>query len=209
MECSEKPVFYNYTGQELAQIRIMPPDEAVRKLVKKHWDTLAKPLDGMGSFESITAQIGAILGTEVIDIHKKGDNLPIRQLSIDFAKYRMTGVCALYDVHTCLFKAHAGSVLLFHAQEWSVHNRIVRCERCHNLGYKSIIIDISARFLHNLGSLHDYRQVKIVDMEYIAPISLTQPLRQGRLSRTTLSVYHKQKPSVVFLRLLHASQYIV
>ena len=46
MECSEKPVFYNYTGQELAQIRIMPPDEAVRKLVKKHWDTLAKPLDG-------------------------------------------------------------------------------------------------------------------------------------------------------------------
>lgn len=26
----------------------------------------------MGSFESITAQIGAILGTEVIDIHKKG-----------------------------------------------------------------------------------------------------------------------------------------
>ena len=72
MECSEKPVFYNYTGQELAQIRIMPPDEAVRKLVKKHWDTLAKPLDGMGSFESITAQIGAILGTEVIDIHKKG-----------------------------------------------------------------------------------------------------------------------------------------
>ena len=71
MECSEKPVFYNYTGQELAQIRIMPPDEAVRKLVKKHWDTLAKPLDGMGSFESITAQIGAILGTEVIDIHKR------------------------------------------------------------------------------------------------------------------------------------------
>lgn len=34
MECSEKPVFHNYTGQELAQIRITPPDEAVRKLVK-------------------------------------------------------------------------------------------------------------------------------------------------------------------------------
>ena len=72
MECSEKPVFHNYTGRELAQIRITPPDEAVRKLVKKHWDTLAKPLDGMGSFETITAQIGAILGTEVIDIRKKG-----------------------------------------------------------------------------------------------------------------------------------------
>ena len=72
MECSEKPVFHNYTVRELAQLRITPPDEAVRKLVKKHWDTLAKPLDGMGSFETITAQIGAILGTEVIDIRKKG-----------------------------------------------------------------------------------------------------------------------------------------
>ena len=59
MECSEKPVFHNYTVRELAKIRITPPDEAVRKLVKKHWDTLAKPLDGMGSFETITAQIGA------------------------------------------------------------------------------------------------------------------------------------------------------
>lgn len=71
MECSEKPVFHNYTGQELAADPVTPPDEAVRKLVKKHWDTLAKPLDGMGSFEIITAQIGAILGTEVIDICKR------------------------------------------------------------------------------------------------------------------------------------------
>ena len=53
MECSEKPIFHNYTRQELAQIRITAPEEAVRSLVKKHWDTLAKPLDGMGSFETI------------------------------------------------------------------------------------------------------------------------------------------------------------
>ena len=72
MECSEKPIFHNYTRQELAQIRITAPEEAVRSLVKKHWDTLAKPLDGMGSFETITAQIGAILGTEQIDLRKKG-----------------------------------------------------------------------------------------------------------------------------------------
>lgn len=72
MECSETPIFHNYTRQELAQIQITAPDEAVRSLVKKHWDTLAKPLDGMGSFETITAQIGAILGTEQIDLQKKG-----------------------------------------------------------------------------------------------------------------------------------------
>ena len=72
MECSEKPIFHNYTRQELAQIRITAPDEALRSRVKKHWDTLAKPLDGMGSFETITAQIGAIAGTEQIDLRKKG-----------------------------------------------------------------------------------------------------------------------------------------
>lgn len=71
MECSEKPIFHNYTRQELAAVRSRHREEADEKLVKKHWDTLAKPLDGMGSFETITAQIGAILGTEQIDLRKK------------------------------------------------------------------------------------------------------------------------------------------
>lgn len=72
MECSEKPIFHNDSRAELEQqIRIEGLDETVRSRVKKHWDTLAKPLDGMGSFETITAQIGAILGTEQIDIRKK------------------------------------------------------------------------------------------------------------------------------------------
>ena len=35
MECSEKPIFHNYTRQELAQIRITAPEEAVRSLVEK------------------------------------------------------------------------------------------------------------------------------------------------------------------------------
>ena len=37
----------------------------------ENWDRIAKPLDGMGRFESITAQIGAVSGTEEIDISKK------------------------------------------------------------------------------------------------------------------------------------------
>lgn len=53
MECSEKPIFHNYTRQELAQIRITAPEEAVRSLVKKHWDTLAKPLDGMAALKPL------------------------------------------------------------------------------------------------------------------------------------------------------------
>ena len=43
----------------------------MRKKVQKNWDHVAKPLDGMGRFEALTAQIGAILGTEVLDLSKK------------------------------------------------------------------------------------------------------------------------------------------
>ena len=48
MECSEKPIFHNYTRQELAQIRITAPEEAVRSLVKKHWDTPGKTVGRHG-----------------------------------------------------------------------------------------------------------------------------------------------------------------
>ena len=71
MECSEKLNFSRYTREELEKIHICMPDEAVRKQVKKNWDSIAKPLDGMGSFEGLTAQIGAILGTDEIDISGK------------------------------------------------------------------------------------------------------------------------------------------
>ena len=71
MECSEKLSFSRYTREELEKIHICMPDEAVRKRVKKNWDSIAKPLDGMGSFEGLTAQIGAILGNDEIDISGK------------------------------------------------------------------------------------------------------------------------------------------
>lgn len=55
MECFVKHVF----------------DEEIYKKVLQNWDAIAKPLDGMGRFESITAQIGAVMGTDEIDISKK------------------------------------------------------------------------------------------------------------------------------------------
>ena len=39
--------------------------------VKKHWDRIAKPLDGLGKFEYITARIGAIKGQKVFSLAKK------------------------------------------------------------------------------------------------------------------------------------------
>lgn len=71
MECLEKLVWSRFDREELGQIRVEAPDEAVRRKVKQNWDGIAKPLDGMGRMETLTAQLGAILGTEEIDLAKK------------------------------------------------------------------------------------------------------------------------------------------
>ncbi len=71
MEYSEKPIWNNFTRKELEMIFITLPDEEIKRNVIKNWDAVAKPIDGMGRFETLTAQIGAILGTETIDIAKK------------------------------------------------------------------------------------------------------------------------------------------
>lgn len=71
MECLRKPVWNNYSKEELYKLEIDGPDETVRKQVFNNWDSIAKPLDGMGRFEALTAQIGAILGTDKMDISKK------------------------------------------------------------------------------------------------------------------------------------------
>lgn len=39
--------------------------------IRSNWDSVAKPLDGMGDFELLTAKIGAALGDENIDISKR------------------------------------------------------------------------------------------------------------------------------------------
>ena len=75
MECSEKPVYEYKKDREaekaLRELKIKPPREDIRKKILSNWDQAAKPIDGMGRFEALTAQIGAIRGTEQIDIGKK------------------------------------------------------------------------------------------------------------------------------------------
>lgn len=74
MECLERP-FWNsetaYTWESLLSLKIDRPDEEIRRKVLANWDRVAKPLNGMGRFEDLTAQIGAVLRTEKIDIAKK------------------------------------------------------------------------------------------------------------------------------------------
>ena len=52
----------------LNKLALKEPDCKIYKKVLQNWDSIAKPLDGMGRFETITAQIGAISGTDEIDI---------------------------------------------------------------------------------------------------------------------------------------------
>lgn len=71
MECLQMPVFKSYVREELEQIKIEPPDEQIRRQVQKNWDRVAKPLDSLGRFETLTAQIGAILRTDSPDVSKR------------------------------------------------------------------------------------------------------------------------------------------
>ena len=61
-----------YSGRRtFDKLSVEAPDRNLYKKVLKNWDAIAKPLDGMGRFETLTAQIGAILGTDKIDIARK------------------------------------------------------------------------------------------------------------------------------------------
>ena len=72
MECFGRHICDNGESKGLwEELSINAPDAELYKRILRNWDRIAKPLDGMGRFESLTAQIGAILGTEEIDIAKK------------------------------------------------------------------------------------------------------------------------------------------
>ncbi len=59
------------TREEFEALKIEKPPQEIFSQIKSEWDNMAKPLDGMGRFEELTAQIGAILGSVHFDIHKK------------------------------------------------------------------------------------------------------------------------------------------
>ncbi|MGN0482043.1 MAG: nicotinate-nucleotide--dimethylbenzimidazole phosphoribosyltransferase [Lachnospiraceae bacterium] len=47
------------------------PDAEFEKKIKQNWDAIAKPLDGLGVFERITARIGAIQRTDRPEVKKR------------------------------------------------------------------------------------------------------------------------------------------
>ena len=71
MECLERQISDSMTKEMLYSLSVDAPNWNIYTKVLENWDTIAKPLDGMGKFESIIAQIGSILGSDEIDITKK------------------------------------------------------------------------------------------------------------------------------------------
>lgn len=71
MDYLERHIYEHITQKTLKILSVDAPDQAIYKAVLKNWDAVAKPLDGLGRFETLTARIGAIMGTEQIDISQK------------------------------------------------------------------------------------------------------------------------------------------
>lgn len=71
MECSKRQKLNNHSIDELYNLKIDEPDQNIYKKVINNLDHIAKPINGIGRFETLTALIGAITRTEHIDISKK------------------------------------------------------------------------------------------------------------------------------------------
>ncbi len=59
------------TLEELETYKIEPVSHEVYQAVKRNWDRVAKPLDGLGQFEELLAKIGAAHGSAALDISRK------------------------------------------------------------------------------------------------------------------------------------------
>lgn len=63
----------------MEKFKIIPPDAQIYAQVKASWDKIAKPLDGLGQFETMFAQIGAITGSSSLSIEKSDPHHVRRQ----------------------------------------------------------------------------------------------------------------------------------
>ncbi len=56
---------------ELFQIKIQTPDQEIMRAVRAHWDSLSKPIDGLGDLEDVICRIGAIQKTALPRFEKR------------------------------------------------------------------------------------------------------------------------------------------
>ena len=71
MQCSEKLQLNNLDLQTLQNLPVIAPDKNVYKEAKKHFDNVAKPLDGLGDLEDIVARIASVKGKTDVSVSKR------------------------------------------------------------------------------------------------------------------------------------------
>lgn len=59
------------TKKELEELKIEAYDKAIYDKIQKNFDSIAKPIDGLGDFEKIICKIGACIRDEKVDISNK------------------------------------------------------------------------------------------------------------------------------------------
>ncbi|MDO5156697.1 MAG: nicotinate-nucleotide--dimethylbenzimidazole phosphoribosyltransferase [Eubacteriales bacterium] len=59
------------TYEELLHIKPASVDQHIFCKIKENWDCVAKPLNGLGAFEEMIAQIGAIQGREQVQVSRR------------------------------------------------------------------------------------------------------------------------------------------
>ncbi len=57
--------------EDIFKLKIDKPDSDVYRKIKENWNSIAKPLDGLGDFETIVCRVGAITGEICPDISKR------------------------------------------------------------------------------------------------------------------------------------------
>ena len=71
MECSKKQTSIEYDLDSFRSLKIKKPDETIKNKIARRWDDIAKPLDGLGVFEEVLSRIGAIGGSDEINLSKR------------------------------------------------------------------------------------------------------------------------------------------
>ncbi len=59
------------TIDELRQLKLREPDPAIRAEAKRHWDRIAKPIDGLGDLEELICRIASMRGTIMPRLDRK------------------------------------------------------------------------------------------------------------------------------------------
>ncbi len=97
------------TKDELLNLKIEIPDPLIRAEAKKKWDALAKPIDGLGSFEDMICKISGILGCADFDLSEKGLIIMCADNGIVAEGVSQTGKEVTYEVAS-LMGSHKSSV---------------------------------------------------------------------------------------------------